>query len=231
MDISTIIDAVIIAIIAISVIVAFFRGFISEALSLVVWVVAFMGAVMYYQDIGKILPNIFGGSVSSINSEDSIFGDLISFAITFIGLLILLGLLNLFITFILRRLSISWPDRLLGAIFGLLRGMFIVAIIALFVIESPLKQTEYWNDAKLSSVATSWAKTLSSFIPENFLESINTSVIEPTKESIQQGSTALRHQATNAAIEQFSQPNSEILLDSPNAKMTPSPNEEAKINE
>lgn len=186
---------------------------------------------MYYQDIGKILPNIFGGSVSSINSEDSIFGDLISFAITFIGLLILLGLLNLFITFILRRLSISWPDRLLGAIFGLLRGMFIVAIIALFVIESPLKQTEYWNDAKLSSVATSWAKTLSSFIPENFLESINTSVIEPTKESIQQGSTALRHQATNAAIEQFSQPNSEILLDSPNAKMTPSPNEEAKINE
>ncbi len=220
MDISTIIDAVIIAIIAISVIVAFFRGFISEALSLVVWVLAFMGAVMYYQDVGKMLPNIFGGSLGTLNSEDSIFSDLISFAITFIGLLILLGLVNLLITFILRRLSISWPDRLLGAIFGLLRGMFIVAIISLFVIESPLKETEYWEKAKLSHIATSWANTLSSFIPENFLESINTAVIEPAKDSIQQGSAAVREQATNAVIERINQPSNEIILES--GEVTPS---------
>lgn len=229
MDISTIIDAVIIAIIAISVIVAFFRGFISEALSLVVWILAFMGAVMYYQDVGEMLPKIFGGSLGSLNSEDSIFSDLISFAITFIGLLILLGLANLLITFILRRLSISWPDRLLGAIFGLLRGMFIVAIISLFVIESPFKETEYWSNAKLSNMATSWAHTLSSFIPENFLESINTAVIEPAKESIQQGSTSLREQATDAVIEHISQPNNEVILESTEAVTEPS--EEATINE
>lgn len=201
MDISTIIDAVIIAIIAISVIVAFFRGFISEALSLVVWVLAFMGAVFYYQDVGKMLPNLFGGSVGSLNSEDSIFGDLISFAITFIALLIILGLVNLLITYILRRLSISWPDRLLGAIFGLLRGMFIVAIISLFVVESPLKETPYWEDAKLSKMATSWARTLSSFIPENFLDNINTAVLEPAKDSIQQNSNALRSNAMEAAVQ------------------------------
>ena len=229
MDISTIIDAVIIAIIAISVIVAFFRGFISEALSLVVWILAFMGAVMYYQDVGKMLPNIFGGSLGSLNSEDSIFSDLISFAITFIGLLILLGLVNLLITFILRRLSISWPDRLLGAVFGLLRGMFIVAIVSLFVIESPLKETEYWSNAKLSKMATSWAHTLSSFIPENFLESINTAVIEPAKESIQQGSTSLREQAADAMIERISQPNNEVILES--TETVTEPNEEATINE
>ncbi len=221
MDISTIIDAIIIAIIAISVIVAFFRGFISEALSLVVWVLAFMGAVMYYQDVGKMLPNIFGGSLGTLNSEDSIFSDLISFAITFIGLLILLGLVNLLITFILRRLSISWPDRLLGAIFGLLRGMFIVAIISLFVIESPLKETEYWEKAKLSNIATSWANTLSSFIPENFLESINTAVIEPAKDSIQQGSVTVKEQATNAVMERISQPSNEIILESGEAAASP----------
>lgn len=230
MDISTIIDAVIIAIIAISVIVAFFRGFISEALSLVVWVLAFMGAIMYYQDVGKMLPNIFGGSLGALNSEDSIFSDLISFAITFIGLLILLGLVNLLITFILRRLSISWPDRLLGAVFGLLRGMFIVAIVSLFVIESPLKETEYWEKAKLSNAATSWAKTLSSFIPENFLENINTTVIEPAKSSFQQGSTSLRNQAADAVIDHISQPNSEIILESGEAA-TSRQSEEATINE
>ncbi len=230
MDISTIIDAVIIAIIAISVIVAFFRGFISEALSLVVWIVAFMGAVMYYQDVGKMLPNIFGGSVGALNNEDSIFSDIISFAITFIGLLILLGLVNLFITFILRRLSISWPDRLLGAIFGLLRGMFIVAIISLFVVESPLKETEYWSNAKLSNMAASWADTLSSFIPKNFLESINTAVVDPAKDSIQQNSTNLKQQAVDAVMEQISRPNSEIILKSSDAA-TSQPRNEAISHE
>ena len=209
MDISTIIDAVIIAIIAISVVVAFFRGFISEALSLVVWIVAFMGAVMYYQDVGKMLPNIFGGSLSALSSEDSIFGDIISFAITFIGLLIILGLVNLLITFILRRLSISWPDRLLGAIFGLLRGMFIVAIISLFVVGSPFKDSEYWQNAKLSSMAASWANTLSTFIPENFLENINTAVVSPAKTSIEQNATNLRSAAINAAAERITQPSEE----------------------
>ena len=229
MDISTIIDAVIIAIIAISVIVAFFRGFISEALSLVVWVLAFMGAVMYYQDVGKMLPNIFGGSIGALNNEDSIFSDLISFAITFIGLLILLGLVNLLITFILRRLSISWPDRLLGAIFGLLRGMFIVAIISLFIVESPFKDTEYWSHAKLSNMATSWAKTLSSFIPENFLESINTAVVEPTKDSLQQGSTNLKNQAADAVMERINQQSSEVFKSRDAATSTPS--NEATTNE
>lgn len=207
MDISTIIDAIILAIIAISVVVAFFRGFISEALSLIVWVLAFMGAVMYYQDVGKMLPNIFGGSLNAISGEDSIFGDLISFAITFIGLLILLGLVNLLITFILRKLSISWPDRLLGAIFGLLRGLFIVAIISLFIIESPFKDSPYWQNAKLTSMASSWANTLASFIPENFLDSINTSVIEPVNDTIQQQATLLKSAATDAVIDQATRPN------------------------
>lgn len=206
MDISTIIDAVILAIIAISVVVAFFRGFISEALSLVVWILAFVGSVMYYQDVGKMLPNLFGGSLNGISGEDSIFGDLISFAITFIGLLIVLGLVNLLITFVLRRLSISWPDRLLGAIFGLLRGLFIVAIISLFVIESPFKDSEYWQNAKLAGVATSWANTLASFIPENFLDSINTSVIEPVKDTIHQNTDQLKAAATDSLIDQVTRP-------------------------
>lgn len=203
MDISTIIDAVIIAIIAISVIVAFFRGFISEALSLIVWILAFMGAVFYYQDVGKMLPNLFGGSTNALSGDESIFGDLISFAITFIALLIILGLVNLLITFVLRKLSISWPDRLLGTIFGLLRGIFIVAVISLFIIESPFKESEYWKNAKFSDMASSWAETLASMIPENFLESINTTVIEPAKGAAQQNSNSIKEAAQKAAIEQM----------------------------
>ncbi|WP_051396136.1 CvpA family protein [Ignatzschineria larvae DSM 13226] len=200
MDISTIIDAIIIAIITISVIVAFFRGFISEALSLIVWILAFVGAVKYYESVGELLPKLFGNSMSMLSGEDSIFGALISFAITFIGLLIILGLLNLLITFLLRKFNISWPDRLLGAFFGLLRGMFIVAIISLFIIESPLKDNEYWTQAKLSPIASSWANTLASFIPENFLESINTSVIAPAKASIEQNSDTLRSEALKSVL-------------------------------
>ena len=50
------IDIAIIGIIGLSTIIAFFRGLITEALSLVVWVVAFWGAAYFSQDVAEMLP-------------------------------------------------------------------------------------------------------------------------------------------------------------------------------
>ena len=81
--------------------------------------------------------------------------------------------------------------------------MFIVAIISLFVVGSPFKDSEYWQNAKLSSMAASWANTLSTFIPENFLENINTGVVAPAKSSIEQNATNLRSAAMNAVADKI----------------------------
>ncbi len=173
MEFLNIVDYAILGIIGLSVVIAFFRGLISEALSLLVWVFAFIGAVLFYEDVGNMLPSLFGGGAGAVDEGESFLNAIISFAITFIAILILMGLVNLLITFLLRQLKITWPDRILGAFFGLLRGMFIVAIVTLFVTGSPLKNTPYWQNAKMAEMATSWANSLASFTPKNFLEKIN----------------------------------------------------------
>lgn len=173
MELLNIVDYAILGILGLSVMIAFFRGLISEALSLLVWIFAFIGAVLFYEDVGNMLPSLFGGGATPVDEGESILNAMISFAITFIAILILMGLVNLLITFLLRQLKITWPDRLLGALFGLLRGMFIVAIITLFVTSSPLKNTPYWQEARMADMATSWANSVASFTPKNFLETIN----------------------------------------------------------
>ncbi len=184
-DFSSIIDLVLLGIILISIIIAFARGFITEALSLFVWIGAFLGATFYFDDVAKLLPNLFGGSdaanladsVDPSNVNEVVIASGISFVITFLGLLFLFGLLNLLISMLIRRLKISWPDRLLGALFGLLRGMFVVAVIGLFISYSPLKEQASWKNAKLSASAESWSKQLSRLVPDNFLERIDTEKI------------------------------------------------------
>ncbi len=184
-ELSSIIDLVIIATILVSIVIAFIRGFITEVLSLFVWIGAFVGATFYFEDVAKLLPNIFGGSeapnlaaaVDPDNLNEVVIASGISFVITFLALLFLFGLINLLISMLIRRLNISWPDRLLGAFFGMLRGMFVVAILALFVTYSPLKESEHWQNAHFSQVATTWAKQLERLVPDNFLEHINTEKI------------------------------------------------------
>ncbi len=54
------VDFVIIGIIAISAIVSFFRGFLREALSLLIWVIAIWMAVMFYPAVEPMIPQDWG---------------------------------------------------------------------------------------------------------------------------------------------------------------------------
>lgn len=176
-----IIDYIILGIMLISVLVAYTRGVITEVLSLLVWIGAIIGATLYFEDVAKMLPNILYDSPASNladatdpnNRNDVILTSILSFLITFFGLLFILGLVNLVISLFIRHFKINFIDRLLGAAFGVLRGILIVAFISMFIITSPLSDHPYWQEARLSPTVTEWANSLSTIIPEDFLSKIN----------------------------------------------------------
>ena len=101
-----IIDYIILGIMLISVLVAYTRGVITEVLSLLVWIGAIIGATLYFEDVAKMLPNILYDSPASNladatdpnNRNDVILTSILSFLITFFGLLFILGLVNLVIS-------------------------------------------------------------------------------------------------------------------------------------
>ena len=184
------IDIAIIGIIGLSTIIAFFRGLITEALSLVVWVVAFWGAAYFSQDVAEMLPgqlnSLSGGRIdlsATEGSTEELLVSILSYAITFLGILFVAGLVNLGISLLVRFLKISFIDRFLGMFFGLLRGWLVVAFLGLFAINAGLNSLPIWQKAQLTPFVENSANFIAKFLPNKFLQQINISEISKLLQS------------------------------------------------
>lgn len=184
------IDIAIVGIIGLSTIIAFFRGLITEALSLLVWIIAFWGAAYFSQDVASMLPSqlnsLSGGRIDLVATEGSteeLLVAILSYAITFLGILFLAGLVNLAISLMIRFLKISFMDRFLGMFFGLLRGWLVVTFLGLFAMNAGLNSIPMWQKAQLTPFVESSAQMISKFLPTKFLQQINISELSKLLQS------------------------------------------------
>lgn len=184
------IDIAIIGIIGLSTVIAFFRGLITEALSLLVWIVAFWGAAYFSQDVAAMLPDqlhsITKGKIDlkpTEGSTEELLVSILSYAITFLGILFLAGLVNLGISLLIRFLKISFIDRILGMGFGVLRGWLIVAFLGLFAMNVGLNSIPMWQKSQLTPFVESSANFIAKFLPQKFLQQINISELSKLLQS------------------------------------------------
>lgn len=122
------IDAIIIGIIVFSLLVSLWRGFIREVLSLVSWVVAFFIASKFYPYLSALLVNV---DLPYIQKSEFLRNG-VAAAILFIAVLIVGGIVNTLLSQLADKTGLTGTDRVLGAAFGALRGIFIVAAILFF---------------------------------------------------------------------------------------------------
>lgn len=140
------IDFIIIGIVVFSLLVSLWRGFVQEVLSLAGWVIAFFVASKFYAPMSQLLLQF--NSVYLNNSEYLRNG--IAAAVLFIVVLIISGIINALLSQLVNKTGLSGTDRVLGAGFGLLRGVFIVAAILFFLDTfTAFNQSELWKESKL----------------------------------------------------------------------------------
>ena len=134
------IDYIIIGIIAFSIIVSLLRGFVREVLSLASWVVAFIVASQFYPSLAAYLTQI-----------DSLYiRNGTAIGILFVLTLIVGAIVNFVIAQLVDKTGLTGTDRVLGAAFGLLRGVLIVAAVLFFLDTfTNFEQTEWWKESKL----------------------------------------------------------------------------------
>ena len=134
------IDYIIIGIIAFSIIVSLLRGFVREVLSLASWVVAFIVASQFYPSLAAYLTQI-----------DSLYiRNGTAIGILFVLTLIVGAIVNFVIAQLVDKPGLTGTDRVLGAAFGLLRGVLIVAAVLFFLDTfTNFEQTEWWKESKL----------------------------------------------------------------------------------
>ncbi len=134
------IDYAILIIISLSTLISLTRGFVKEALSLVIWVAAFFIASTFYADLAAFLTQIDDPMVKNASAVVALF----------ISTLIIGAITNYVIGQLVVKTGLSGTDRVLGLCFGALRGVLIVAAI-LFAIDSftTLSNSDWWRDSLL----------------------------------------------------------------------------------
>jgi membrane protein required for colicin V production len=113
-------DWVFVAMLATSTILALFRGFVREALSLVTWLAALLLALSFAPRMGYFL-------FSSFKNLSVQYGA--GFLIIFLAVLIVGMIINYFLGKIIRLSGLGFFDTALGAVFGFIRGACLVFII------------------------------------------------------------------------------------------------------
>ena len=132
-------DWTLLAVLAFSVVVGLVRGFVFECLSLAGWVVAWFAAQWGAPQLAPQLPVGAPGTALNLGA---------AFALTFVAALIVWTLLSRLVRLLVHATPLSLPDRLLGAVFGLMRGGVLLLAVATVVALTPASQSTAWRTSQ-----------------------------------------------------------------------------------
>jgi membrane protein required for colicin V production len=151
-------DIGVIAIIVLSAIFAFARGFVREALSIVAWVGAAAITVYGFNPVLLLVSPLV---------NNVLLAQLIAGFGLFVVSLIVLTIATGYLARLVRASALSPIDRTLGFIFGLARGVLIVCLAYLLLdFVQPSERPAWIRDAKSAPYLHQGADLLRQFLPE-----------------------------------------------------------------
>ena len=138
-------DIVVLLIVGISGLIAWYRGLMRELLGLASWVVVFFGS---WYGCALIQP-LFEKFIS--HPDVAKWASIAALALV---ILIVCAIINAFIAHKLRKTFLKTPDQMLGFIFGILRGWLVVALIffALTRALPPREWEHYLEESHLTPI-------------------------------------------------------------------------------
>ena len=135
------------------------RGLVYEVLSLLNWIAAFILAQWLAPDVAQKIP-MSGAS------------ELIRFAAAFVLVFVLIifagGLVARLVKKLLVKVGLGAPDRALGALFGLLRGVFLLLSATVVVSMTPIRNSDRWKESIGAGLTEAALQGLKPVLPHEF---------------------------------------------------------------
>lgn len=160
-------DYVIIGIVIISVIISIVRGFVREGMSLAGWIIA-AWVSLEFSDKASV---VFEGAIDTPSLRVGV-----AFFLIFIGVLIISTLVNHQIGKFIRSAGLSGLDRLIGVVFGTMRGVLIVTVLVVLLGMTSMPETAWWAESELlqyfKPLAAGMIDYASAEIPDNYFEQL-----------------------------------------------------------
>jgi membrane protein required for colicin V production len=150
-------DWALLVVLTMSVAIGLMRGVVFEVLSLAGWLVAWFAAQWAAPQLAPHLP--IGSAGSALNLAAA-------FVLAFTAAIVVWTLLARLVRLIIHATPLSVPDRLLGAVFGLLRGAVLLLVLATAVALTPAAQSPAWRGAQGARWLGATLQTLKPLLPE-----------------------------------------------------------------
>jgi membrane protein required for colicin V production len=137
----TVFDYAVLTVLSVSVLLGLWRGVVSEILALAAWVVAFFVARAEASEVATWLT----GQITEPGMRLAA-----AYVLVFVGVLIVFAVARMLISLMLKAVGLGLLDRLLGAAFGVLRGILVVLMAVMVAGMTPLPKADWWRDSTLA---------------------------------------------------------------------------------
>ena len=148
-----------VGVLVVSLLVGAWRGLVFEVISVVSWIAAFVLAQWFAPAVAHWLP------LSSTN-EALRYG--LGFLIVFVGTIFAGSLVAFVLKKLLAAVGLSPADRMLGAAFGVVRGVVILLALTVLVGMTPFKSAPWWQESEGTKLAGVALHGLKPVLPEDF---------------------------------------------------------------
>jgi membrane protein required for colicin V production len=159
MTMLTAVDWILLAVLGLSMLMGLWRGLVQEVLSLAGWVAAFFVAQIYAPQAAAWLP-MEGSS------------QMLRYAAGFVAVFIAVLIATVLVSFVIKKLAsavgLGPLDRLLGSVFGLLRGLVILLAVTVVVGMTPMRESDAWQHAQGAQWLQQFLHVLKPVLPADF---------------------------------------------------------------
>jgi membrane protein required for colicin V production len=156
------VDGLVLAVLALSAIVALFRGLVQEVLGVGAWVGAALAAL-------ALRPFLAPPLLQAV--ETPWIADAIALAGVFLAVLVVLKIIIALIARRVQDSALGGPDRALGMVFGLARGAFLVVVAYILggvILSEPERWPQPVRDARSLPLVAEGARWLMEQLPPDY---------------------------------------------------------------
>ena len=156
-------DIAVIVVITLSALIGVWRGVIREVFALAAWIAAVVCMFLFGGKLGNMLP---------IAQDTPWLRTLAGYTLMFIGVFVVLSVAGFLFSKVVNAIGLSFLDRALGMMFGLVRGALIVMMLVFVAGATTLPQMSWWRDSVSAKPLVTIAAILRSKLPNDLAKRI-----------------------------------------------------------
>jgi membrane protein required for colicin V production len=134
------VDVLILVVLFGSTVIGALRGFVREAVSVVFWILAVWGAWQF----GPVIEPHLGGLLA-----DPSIAPWVGRLVILVLILLIGWVAGMLLSYFTRSMGLGPLDRVIGVLFGIVRGMVLVGLMIIGGELLHMNQEEWWNRSKL----------------------------------------------------------------------------------